>query len=203
VVSELSRCDVKKPVRADQQCRVPVANAFTSGARRDAALVAVSTGLLHAMPRDEVEAVLAHEVAHIANGDMVTLTLVQGVVNTFVFFLARVIARAISRDSNAGYFATVLIAQIFLGFLASLVVMWVSRQREFRADAGSANLRGNEPMIRALTRLGGQQPKAGQLPEAMQAFGISPSSKKALSKLLMTHPPIEERIEALRQRTYQ
>lgn len=181
----------------------PDVNAFATGARRDAALVAVSTGLLHAMPRDEVEAVLAHEVAHIANGDMVTLTLVQGVVNTFVFFLARVIARAISRDSNAGYFATVLIAQIFLGFLASLVVMWVSRQREFRADAGSANLRGNEPMIRALTRLGGQQPKAGQLPEAMQAFGISPSSKKALSKLLMTHPPIEERIEALRQRTYQ
>ncbi len=180
----------------------PDVNAFATGARRDAALVAVSTGLLRTMPKDEVEAVLAHEVAHIANGDMVTLTLVQGVVNTFVFFLARVIGNALSRGNNAGYFATVIVAQLLLGFLASLIVMWVSRQREFRADAGSAKLRGREPMIRALTRLGQQQPRAGQLPEPMQAFGISPGGKKRLGKLLMTHPPIEDRIKALQEQSF-
>ena len=182
----------------------PDMNAFATGARRNSALVAVSTGLLRGMPKEEVEAVLAHEVAHVANGDMVTLALVQGVVNTFVIFLSRIVGhfvdRVILRNEQGygiGYFVSVIAAQIVLGILASTIVMWVSRQREFRADAGSAKLNGREPMINALARLERGQP--GELPEALQAFGISGGGKKSFSRLFMSHPPIPERIEALRR----
>jgi heat shock protein HtpX len=180
----------------------PDMNAFATGARRNAALVAVSTGLLQSMPRDEVEAVLAHEISHVANGDMVTLTLVQGVVNTFVIFLSRVVGYFVDRvilknDSGhgIGYFATVIVAQIVLGILASTIVMWVSRKREFRADAGSADLNGNQPMIRALERLRRGQP--AQLPEQLAAFGISGGRADGFKKLFMSHPPIADRIAAL------
>jgi heat shock protein HtpX len=180
----------------------PDMNAFAAGARRNAALVAVSKGLLQGMPRDEVEAVLAHEVSHVANGDMVTLTLVQGVVNTFVIFLSRIVGhfidRAIFRNEQGygiGYFISVLVAQLVLGILASTIVMWVSRQREFRADAGSAKLNGSQPMVRALQRLAAGPP--AELPESMEAFGISGSKRHGIQKLFMSHPPIEERIEAL------
>ncbi len=181
----------------------PDMNAFATGARRNSALVAVSTGLLREMSRDEVEAVLAHEISHIANGDMVTLTLVQGVLNTFVIFLSRVVGHVVDRvilknerGMGIGYFVSVVVAQVVLGILASIIVMWVSRRREFRADSGSANLNGREPMIRALQRLETSVP--GQLPQEMQAFGIS-GGKSSLMKLFMSHPPIPERIEALRQ----
>ncbi|MEM7500854.1 MAG: protease HtpX [Pseudomonadota bacterium] len=181
----------------------PDMNAFATGARRNSALVAVSTGLLQGMPQQEVEAVLAHEVSHVANGDMVTLTLVQGVVNTFVIFLSRIVGHFVDRvilknerGYGIGYFLSVIAAQVVLGVLASVIVMWVSRQREFRADAGSANLNGKEPMIRALARLERGQP--AQLPEALQAFGIS-GGKGGMTRLFMSHPPIPERIEALRQ----
>jgi len=180
----------------------PDMNAFATGARRNAALVAVSTGLLQSMPRDEIEAVLAHEISHVANGDMVTLTLVQGVVNTFVIFLSRVVGHFVDRvilknesGHGIGYFVSVIAAQIVLGILASTIVMWVSRKREFRADAGSASLNGNQAMIRALERLGRGQPAA--LPESLAAFGISGSRTKGIKKLFMSHPPIEERIAAL------
>jgi heat shock protein HtpX len=182
----------------------PDMNAFATGARRDAALVAVSTGLLQGMPRDEVEAVLAHEISHVANGDMVTLTLVQGVVNTFVIFLSRVIGHVIDRvilrnesGYGLGYLASVLVAQMVLGILASIIVMWVSRQREFRADAGSAALNGTQPMIRALARL--QQGTPAALPRELAAFGISGSRGEGLRKLFMSHPPIPERIAALQR----
>jgi len=182
----------------------PDMNAFATGARRDAALVAVSTGLLQGMPREEIEAVLAHEISHVANGDMVTLTLIQGVVNTFVIFLSRVVGHFVDRvvlknerGYGIGYFVAVIVAQLVLGILASIIVMWVSRQREFRADAGSAKLNGREPMIRALARLERGQP--GQLPEALQAFGISGGGKQKMLRLFMSHPPIPERIEALRR----
>ena len=181
----------------------PDMNAFATGARRNSALVAVSTGLLRSMPKEEVEAVLAHEVSHVANGDMVTLTLVQGVVNTFVIFLARIIGfvvdRAIFRTESGtgpGYFITVILAQIVLGILASTIVMWVSRQREFRADAGSAKLNGREPMINALSRLESNIPS--QLPKEMAALGIA-GGKSGIARLFMSHPPIPERIEALRR----
>jgi heat shock protein HtpX len=175
-------------------------NAFATGARRNAALVAVSTGLLEGMTRNEVEAVLGHEIAHVANGDMVTLTLIQGVVNTFVFFLARVIGHLVDRvilkserGNGAGYTVTVIVMQIVLGILASVIVAWFSRQREFRADAGSAAYLGEaRPMIAALRRLGNL--KTAPLPESMQAFGISGGK---LSALFATHPPIEIRIAAL------
>ncbi len=180
----------------------PDMNAFATGARRNAALVAVSSGLLQSMPRDEIEAVLAHEISHVANGDMVTLTLVQGVVNTFVIFLSRVVGhfvdRVILRNESGhgiGYFVSVIAAQIVLGILASTIVMWVSRKREFRADAGSASLNGNQPMIRALERLGRGRP--AELPESIAAFGISGSRAKGIKKLFMSHPPIAERIAAL------
>lgn len=183
----------------------PDLNAFATGARRDAALVAVSTGLLQNMPRDEVEAVLAHEVSHVANGDMVTLALVQGVVNTFVIFLSRIIGHVIDRavfrneqGYGAGYFITVLVAQLVLGILASIIVMWVSRQREFRADAGSAELNGAQPMIRALDRL--QRGAPAHLPESLEAFGISGSERHGIQRLFLSHPPIPERIEALQRR---
>lgn len=176
-------------------------NAFATGASRNAALVAVSTGLLAAMNKEEIEAVLAHEIAHVANGDMVTMTLVQGVVNTFVVFLARVVGyavdRALSRDGEGpgiGYMVTVFIAQIVFGIGASMIVAWFSRQREFRADAGSAKLLGSpQPMVHALTRLGSVAPNA--LPQAMAALGIS--DKPGLTALFSTHPPIEARIAAL------
>jgi heat shock protein HtpX len=184
----------------------PEPNAFATGARRNAALVAVSTGLLHGMRREEVDAVLAHEVSHIANGDMVTLTLIQGVVNTFVVFLARIIGVAVDRavfkterGHGPGYFITVIVAQIVLGILASTIVMWFSRQREFRADAGGAELAGRENMIAALARLQQSGP-AAELPDQMRGFGISGGMGQGMRRLFMSHPPLEERIEALRSR---
>ena len=181
----------------------PDMNAFATGARRNAALVAVSTGLLRSMPQDEVEAVLAHEVSHVANGDMVTLTLVQGVVNTFVIFLSRVVGHFVDRvilknerGYGIGYFLASLAAQLVLGILASIIVMWVSRQREFRADAGSAKLNGREPMVRALARL--EQSHPSQLPESLEAFGIA-GAKRSMAHWFMSHPPIPERIAALQK----
>jgi heat shock protein HtpX len=181
----------------------PDMNAFATGARRNSALVAVSTGLLNGMSQREAEAVLAHEVSHVANGDMVTLTLIQGVVNTFVIFLSRVIGHTVDRvvfkterGHGPAYLITVIIAQVVLGVLASMIVMWFSRQREFRADAGGANLAGRESMIGALERLRQRHP--GPLPDQMAAFGISGTLGHGLKRLFMTHPPLEERIAALR-----
>jgi heat shock protein HtpX len=179
-------------------------NAFATGAFRNSSLVAVSTGLLQSMNKEEVEAVLAHEVAHVANGDMVTLTLIQGVVNTFVIFLSRVIGsivdRAIfksERGNGPGYFITVIVLQMVLGILASMIVAWFSRHREFRADAGSAQYLGSpSPMVNALRRLGGVEP--GTLPEAMKAFGIT--DRPGWMALFSSHPPIESRIAALQSR---
>ncbi|QHE75227.1 protease HtpX [Hydrogenophaga sp. PBL-H3] len=179
-------------------------NAFATGAFKNSALVAVSTGLLQNMTKEEVEAVIGHEVAHVANGDMVTMTLIQGVMNTFVVFLSRVIGYAVDSflrkgDSNSsgpgiGYMVTTIVMDIVLGFLAAIIVAWFSRQREFRADAGAAGLMGRkQPMINALARLGGLTP--GELPKTMQALGIT----GGLGKLFSTHPPIEERIAALQQ----
>jgi len=183
----------------------PEPNAFATGARRDRALVAVSDGLLRSMAKQEAEAVLAHEVSHIANGDMVTMTLVQGVVNTFVIALARVVGvlvdRAVFRNEEGhgpAYMVTSLVAQLVLGILASPLVFWFSRQREFRADAGGARLAGRESMIAALERLA--RVKDGEpLPEGMAAFGIRGGS--AFARIFSTHPPLEERIAALRGRT--
>lgn len=183
----------------------PEVNAFATGPSRNNSLVAVSTGLLRSMSRDEAEAVLAHEVSHVANGDMVTLTLIQGVVNTFVFFLARVIGdivdRAIFKNENGrgiGYFAVVIVAEIVLGLLASIVVLYFSRQREFRADAGGAHLAGRGAMIAALQRLQAQHPEP--LPEKMAAFGIAGARGEGLKRLFMTHPPLSERIAVLQSR---
>lgn len=184
----------------------PDVNAFATGARRNAALVAVSTGLLQNMRQNEVEAVLAHEVSHVANGDMVTLTLIQGVVNTFVIFLSRIIGMIVDRvvfrnerGHGPGFMITSIIAQIVLGILASMIVMWFSRQREFRADSGGAHLAGRQNMIAALERLkAGQAP--AQLPDSLAAFGISGGGRKAqLARLFSSHPPLDERIEALRR----
>ncbi len=179
-------------------------NAFATGAFKNSALVAVSTGLLQGMTEDEVEAVLGHEVAHIANGDMVTLTLIQGVVNTFVVFLARVVGFFVDkvllrgnddRGPGIGYMVTVFVCEIVFGLVASIIVAWFSRQREFRADAGSAKLLGSTvPMQHALARLGGLQP--GALPSSMTASGIS-GSGGGWGALFSTHPPMEERIAAL------
>ncbi len=179
-------------------------NAFATGAFRNSALVAVSTGLLQGMNKEEVEAVLGHEIGHVANGDMVTLTLIQGVVNTFVVFFARIIGSIVDkavfrteRGNGPGYFITVIIAQIVLGILASMIVAWFSRHREFRADAASANLLGTpSPMVNALRRLAGLEP--GALPQSMSGFGIT--DKGGFMSLFSTHPPLEERIAAL-QRT--
>jgi heat shock protein HtpX len=180
-------------------------NAFATGAFKNSALVAVSTGLLSNMTKDEVEAVLGHEIAHVANGDMVTLTLIQGVVNTFVIFLARVVGYLIDKTlfrSNddrpgIGYMITVFACEIVFGILASIIVAWFSRYREFRADAGSAKLLGSpQPMVKALARLGGLEP-AQHLPETYKALGIN-SSSSGFAALFSTHPPIEERIAALR-----
>ncbi|MEN5061116.1 protease HtpX [Luteimonas sp. TWI1416] len=184
----------------------PEINAFATGARRDASLVAVSTGLLRAMTREEAEAVLAHEVSHVANGDMVTMTLLQGVLNTFVIFLARVVGRAIDgylsggRDNGGGgiaYFTIVFVLDMIFGLFASMIAMWFSRHREFRADAGGAQLAGREKMIAALERLA-QTYGESTLPKQVAAFGISGGVGGGLKRLLMSHPPLEERITALR-----
>jgi heat shock protein HtpX len=179
-------------------------NAFATGAFKNSALVAVSTGLLQSMNKEEVEAVLGHEVAHVTNGDMVTLTLIQGVVNTFVIFLARVVGSIVDRavfrserGNGPGYFITVIVLEIVFGVLASLIVAWFSRQREFRADAGSAQFLGTpSPMVNALRRLGGLEP--GELPKALKAFGIT--ERPGIMALFATHPPIEARIAALQGR---
>ncbi len=182
----------------------PEINAFATGANRNSALVAVSTGLLNNMSKDEAEAVLGHEVTHIANGDMITLTLIQGVVNTFVIFIARVVGYFVDRvllkneeGVGIGYFVTTIVAEIVLAVLASIIVMWFSRQREFRADAGGASLAGRDRMIAALQRLKlNHEPTT--LPEAAKAFGISGKTRGGLARLFMSHPPLDERIEALR-----
>ena len=176
-------------------------NAFATGAFKNSALVAVSTGLLRGMNREEIEAVLGHEIAHVANGDMVTMALIQGVMNTFVVFLSRLIGSLIdgflrrgsdSSGPGIGYYVSTIVLDILFGFLAGIIVAWFSRQREFRADAGAAQLMGRpQPMIHALQRLGGMQP--GELPSTMQALGITGN----LGKLFATHPPMEERIAAL------
>ncbi len=184
----------------------PTPNAFATGARRDASLVAVSTGLLERMDRAEVEAVLAHEVSHVANGDMVTLALVQGVVNTFVLVLSRVVGHIVDRvvfrteqGHGPGFWIVTIVAQIVFGILASIIVFWFSRQREFRADAGGARLAGAPNMIAALERLraGSNEP----LPDALRAFGISGGGRANWMRLFASHPPLEERIERLRTRS--
>ena len=182
----------------------PEPNAFATGARRNSALVAVSTGLLRGMQREEVEAVLAHEVSHVANGDMVTLTLIQGVVNTFVIFFSRVIGHLVDRlvfrterGHGPGFWIVTIVAQIFLGILASMIVMWFSRQREFRADAGGARLAGREKMVSALERL--KQGHNASLPDQLAAFGISGHRASGFKRLFMSHPPLDERIAALRR----
>ncbi len=183
----------------------PEMNAFATGANRNEALVAVSSGLLYSMSRDEAEAVLAHEVSHVANGDMVTLTLIQGVVNTFVIYISRVLAGIVSNfmrsddeESSASggiaYFAISMVFELVFGILASMIVMWFSRQREFRADAGSAKLVGKEKMIAALERLA--RGYESQLDGTMMAFGIN--GKRSMTELFMSHPPLEKRIQALR-----
>ena len=178
-------------------------NAFATGAFRNEALVAVSTGLLDSMTEEEIAGVLGHEIAHVANGDMVTLTLIQGVVNTFVVFLARIVGYFVDRvvlknerQTGIGYFATVIVCELAFGVVASMIVAWFSRRREYRADAGSVSLLSSrEPMIRALARLGGLTP--GELPKSFEASGISGGA--AVSALFATHPPIEARIQALQQ----
>ena len=181
----------------------PEINAFATGANRNNALVAVSTGLLRAMNRDEAEAVLAHEVSHVANGDMVTMALLQGVLNTFVIVLSRVIGRAIdgylgNRDGyGIGYYLGVFVLDMIFGLFASMIAMWFSRHREFRADAGGAALAGKQKMIAALERLA-QSHGASTLPKQVAAFGISGGAGGGLKRLLMSHPPLEERIAALR-----
>lgn len=180
-------------------------NAFATGAFKNSSLVAVSTGLLESMTREEVEAVLGHEMAHVANGDMVTLTLIQGVVNTFVVFFARVVGYFVDRvvfrterGIGIGYYVTVFACEILFGILASVIVAWFSRQREFRADAGSATLMGTpRPMVSALRRLGGLEP--GALPQSLQSSGIAEGHNKFLG-LFASHPPIEQRIAALETR---
>jgi len=180
----------------------PQPNAFATGARRNSALVAVSTGLLRGMQKNEVEAVLGHEIAHVANGDMVTLTLIQGVVNTFVIFLSRIIGgivdKAVFKSENGrgpAYFISVIVSELLLGILASMIVMWFSRHREFRADQGGARAAGTGNMIAALERL---KSFAGTpLPAQMAAFGIKGGEAGGLRRLFMSHPPLEERIAAL------
>jgi heat shock protein HtpX len=179
-------------------------NAFATGARRNAALVAVSTGLLRSMSRTQAEAVLGHEITHVANGDMVTLALLQGVLNTFVIFLARIIGgivdRAVLRNdregSGIGFFLTTMVAQFVLGIFASMIVMWYSRRREFGADRGGANLAGTGNMIEALQVL--KRSQGQPLPQQMQAFGINTGKSEGILRLFMSHPPLDERIAALR-----
>jgi heat shock protein HtpX len=182
----------------------PDVNAFATGMMRNSALVAVSTGLLRSMNQDEAEAVLAHEVSHVANGDMVTLALVQGVVNTFVIVLSRVVGHLVDRvvfkterGHGPGFYITSIVAQIFFGILASTIVMWFSRHREFRADAGGAALAGREKMIAALERL--RKAPAEPLPDQMSSFGIYGNMGHGFRRLFMSHPPLEERIAALKE----
>jgi len=182
----------------------PDVNAFATGMSRNSALVAVSTGLLSRMSKDEAEAVLGHEVSHVANGDMVTLTLIQGVINTFVIFLSRVVGYFVDRvilknerGQGIGFFVATMVTQVLLGILGSMIVMWFSRQREFRADAGGASLAGRDKMIGALQRLK-QAHEPAVLPDSMKAFGISGGDVGGLKRLFMSHPPLDERIEALR-----
>ena len=188
----------------------PAPNAFATGARRDRALVAVSSGLLQQMNRKEVEAVLGHEISHVANGDMVTLTLIQGVVNTFVFVGARLVGSVVDRlvfraeDDDSGrhgpaYWIMTILAEVVLGFLAMMIVMWFSRQREFHADAGGARLAGTQGMIGALEALKRSHPQP--LPEKMAAFGISGGIGNGFKRLFMSHPPLDERIARLRNPT--
>lgn len=185
----------------------PEINAFATGMNRNNALVAVSTGLLRGMRGDEVEAVLAHEVSHVANGDMVTMALIQGVLNTFVFFLSRVLGQLIDQavfkrgageGPGVGYYVIVVVLDLIFGLIASVIAMWFSRQREFRADAGGARLAGREKMIAALARLKANQ-GVSTLPQQVQAFGISGGVASGLRKLFLTHPPLDERIEVLRR----
>jgi heat shock protein HtpX len=185
----------------------PEPNAFATGARRDKALVAVSQGLLDRMSRTEAEAVLGHEITHVANGDMVTMTLLQGVLNTFVYFLSRVLGSIIDNalsgnrerrgGGGIGYFITVMVLQIVLGVLASMVLMWFSRKREFRADAGGARLSGRNNMIAALERLKAAHEPAA-MPKQFAALGISGGGGRGFARLFMSHPPLDERIAALR-----
>lgn len=183
-------------------------NAFATGMSKNNALVAVSSGLLNSMSQDEAEAVLAHEISHVANGDMVTLALIQGVVNTFVIFLSRVIGHTIDRavfktehGHGPAFWITAIIAEIVLGILASIIVMWFSRQREFRADAGGASLAGRDKMIAALQRLQSTV-KQPHLPDQLAAFGISGGISSGIKSLFMSHPPLEDRIAALRESRY-
>ena len=183
----------------------PEINAFATGWNKNSALVAVSTGLLNQMTQEEAEAVLAHEVSHVANGDMVTLALVQGVVNTFVIFLSRVIGYLVDRvllknerGHGIGFWVTTIAAELILGILASIIVMWFSRYREFRADAGGASLAGRNKMIAALERLKLNHEQPAQLPDTVKAFGISGGVGAGLKRLFMSHPPLDERIAALR-----
>ena len=184
--------------------QAPEINAFATGMSRNKALVAVSTGLLEAMSEDEAEAVLAHEITHVANGDMVTMALIQGVVNTFVIFLSRIIGSLVDRvvfkterGHGPAFWITTIVAELVLGILASIIVMWFSRQREFRADAGGASLAGRDKMVRALERIKAfYQPS--HLPDQMAAFGISGGVGSGLKKLFMSHPPLEERIRVLK-----
>ncbi|MDX1591022.1 MAG: protease HtpX [Balneolaceae bacterium] len=184
------------------------ANAFATGARRDNALVAVSTGMLQRFDKDEIEAVLGHEVGHVANGDMITLALIQGVVNTFVMFLARIVGFAVDRivlrneqGLGIGYFLTTIVAEIVLAILASTIVFWFSRRREFRADEAGARLGSRQGMIGALQRLKAETQIPNQLPESMQAFGITGGKRSGIKALFMTHPPLEDRIAALKNMT--
>ena len=183
----------------------PEVNAFATGWNKDSALVAVSTGLLNNMSQDEAEAVLGHEVSHVANGDMVTLALIQGVVNTFVIFFSRIIGYLVDRlvfkverGHGPAFWVTAIVAELVLGVLASIIVMWFSRQREFRADRGGANLAGRNKMIAALERLKLNYGQPPQLPDQVKAFGISGVTGAGLKRLFMSHPPLEERIAALR-----
>lgn len=186
----------------------PDINAFATGMSKNDALVAVSTGLLSSMSQDEAEAVLAHEVSHVANGDMVTLALIQGVVNTFVIFISRVIGHTVDRvifktehGHGPAFWITAIIAEIILGILATIIVMWFSRQREYRADAGGASLAGREKMIAALQRLQ-MTAKQPHLPDQLAAFGIAGGLGSGLKSLFMSHPPLEDRIAALRESRY-
>ncbi len=202
VADQAKRAGIKMPEVAIFPS--PEVNAFATGATKNSSLVAVSAGLLNTMTKEEAEAVLAHEISHVANGDMVTLTLIQGVVNTFVIFLSRVIGHFVDRvvfktqqGHGPAFWITSIIAQLVLGILASAIVMWFSRQREFRADAGGASLAGRQKMIAALERLKMGQPT--QMPDELVAFGINHKAKDAFGKLFMSHPPLNERIERLRQ----
>ncbi len=201
VTRQAQQANIGMPEVAIYQSDTP--NAFATGMSKNNALVAVSTGLMQSMTKDEVEAVLAHEVSHVANGDMITMTLIQGVVNTFVFFLSRVIGHIVdrvilknNRGHGIGYFVTSMIAQVVLSILASVIVMWFSRKREFRADAGAAKLVGPSKMIAALQRLDSGNTEA--LPEQMQAMGIAGSKKSGFRELFATHPSLDDRITALR-----